>query len=165
MRAIACIKPHVLFAYTTISWLLCVMCVCERTCFILKVSFSHIIQSSLDLEFYYGTRPAQILLQMSPCETYTSQRLFVELLCVPVRHLSVFTGQSSLCHTGGDRDILSGWYFYWASDPAASELPAGLHYCREWPQGRCRSAAVAQLDAAAQHLPYTPGRKRLDEKD
>lgn len=67
-------------------------------------------------------------------------------------------GESSLSSAGGDSYLLCGRHLHRAGDSAPAEPPSGLHHCGERAAcGRGR-AAVEELDAAAEHLPHTPGR-------
>lgn len=68
------------------------------------------------------------------------------------------SGEGPLGSEGGHRHLLGGRHLHRAGDTAASELPSGLHLGGEWEAcGRGR-AAVEELDAAAEHLPHSPGR-------
>lgn len=68
-----------------------------------------------------------------------------------------FPGESAVCHTGGDCDLLCRRYLHRAGDSAASELSARLYLSGEWAESGRGCSAVAQLDASAQHVPHTPG--------
>lgn len=75
-------------------------------------------------------------------------------------YVYVGAGEGPLGGPGGDRNLFGGRYLHRAGDSAPAELPSGHHRGGEREARGRRRAAVEELDAAAEHLPHTPGTKK-----